>query len=280
MERIKRVLDEEPDITDPSEAKGRARIPTYYSIEFDEVQFTYPVSTDRPAALDGVTFGIEDGETVAIVGATGSGKSSIASLVLRLFDPDGGEIRIGGIPLREIPLRELRRMIGLVPQDIFLFSTTIGDNIAFGRPGIPRDEMERFARIAALEEEVRSLPNGYDTVVGERGVNLSGGQKQRVAIARALAKDPRILVLDDALSSVDTRTEESILSGLRAEMRKRTSLIISHRVSTVMEADRILVLDQGRIAEEGTHGELLAEGGLYAAMVRKQAIAESLEANG
>lgn len=274
MERIKRVMDRVPDIQSPVEDVRR---PTDFSIRFDGVTFTYPGNSQRMPALRNVSFTIGDGETVAIVGPTGSGKTSVVAMILRLFDPDGGEVLLGETPVKNIALDELKRSIGVVPQDIFLFSTTVRENIAFGTPGLGDDELLRYSTIAAVNEDVDGFPRRYETVVGERGINLSGGQKQRIAIARALAKDPPVLILDDALSSVDTSTEEKILSRLREEMRRRTAIIISHRISTVQNADRILVMDGGELRESGTHEELLALGGMYAEMNRKQALAAVLD---
>lgn len=275
MGRINRIMERTSDIRSP--AATEARRPTGFSIRFDRVTFTYPGNTERLPALKNVSFTIADGQTVAIIGPTGSGKTSIVSLILRLFDPDSGEVFLGDTPVRSIALDELKRHIGVVPQDIFLFSTTLRDNIAFGNPALSADELYRYSGIAAVNEDVEGFPRQYETLVGERGINLSGGQKQRVAIARALAKDPRVLILDDALSSVDTNTEEKILSRLRVEMRKRTSIVIAHRISTVQNADRILVMDGGELVEEGTHEELLEFGGIYARTFQKQALAADLD---
>jgi ATP-binding cassette subfamily B multidrug efflux pump len=275
MERINRILERATDIKSPPAHEERR--PERFSVQFDRVSFTYPGVSKRLPALTDVSFTIEDGQTVAIVGPTGSGKTSIVALMLRLFDPDSGEVLLGGAPVRTIPLEELRTRIGVVPQDIFLFSTTLRENISFGHPGLESDELKRFSTIAAVDDEVEGFPKQYETLVGERGINLSGGQKQRVAIARALAKDPRVLILDDALSSVDTNTEEKILTKLREEMRRRTSIVIAHRISTVQNADRILVMDGGELVEAGTHEELLEHNGIYAEMVRKQALAADLD---
>jgi ATP-binding cassette subfamily B protein len=198
-------------------------------------------------------------------------------LILRLYDPQAGRILYGGVPIDSIPLHELRTSIGLIPQDIFLFSQTIAENVSFGVKTLEALELDRLTHSAAIYDEIQAFPVKYDTLVGERGINLSGGQKQRLAIARALAKDPAVLILDDALSSVDTDTEEKILGSLRREMSKRTAILISHRISTVREADVIFVLDEGRLAEQGTHDELIDAQGLYAAMFQKQQIMYSLE---
>ncbi len=249
------------------------------AIEFRDVHFHYP-GTERDV-LDGVSFTIPAGATAALVGPTGSGKSTIVALVARLYDPTAGEVLLDGVPLPELPLSRVRTAIGLVPQDAFLFSETIADNIALGIDRAARDDVMAPVRaassIAQLDEAIAGFPHGYETRLGERGVNLSGGQRQRTTLARALARDPRILILDDALSAVDTQTERRILHGLKDVLARRTSLIISHRVTAVMDADLILVLDDGRIAERGTHQELIRAGGVYATLLRRQLLEEDLE---
>lgn len=281
MQRIDVVMETEPAIRDVSEAGSGAPVrPKDRSIRFENVSFSYDAASGRAPVLSGLSFTVGDGETVALVGPTGSGKSTLVSLLLRLYEPQGGTILIGGAPIDAIPLAELRALVGLIPQDIFLFSDTIAENMAFGVPSLDAEALDRLSRLAAIHDEIRDFPGKYDTLLGERGINLSGGQKQRLAIARALAKDPGILILDDALSSVDTDTEERILRSLRMEMRRRTAILISHRISTVREADRILVLDGGRLVGEGTHGELVERGGLYAEMFRKQRIMYDLERAG
>jgi len=231
--------------------------------------------------LRDVSATIPAGTTTAIVGPTGSGKSTLLACLPRLTDAPAGTVFIDGVDVRDIPLRALRGAIGFVPQEPFLFSATLAENVAFGEPpgaGWGRARVEAAAAGARLDADLTAFPNGYDTLVGERGITLSGGQKQRTALARALVTDPRILVLDDALSAVDTHTEEEILRRLREVMRQRTSLIVSHRVSTVRGADQILVLDRGRIVERGSHDELIRHGGLYAALARHQQLEEELEA--
>jgi ATP-binding cassette subfamily B protein len=232
--------------------------------------------------LSDVSFSVKAGETVAIVGATGSGKSTLVNLLPRLQNPPRGTVFIDGRDVRDMPLSELRSLIGFVPQEPFLFSDTLADNVAFGVPGVTQDEparIEAAAAVAQLDKDVRDFPHGYETMVGERGITLSGGQKQRTAIARAVVTDPRILILDDALSAVDTYTEEEILSRLRGVMKDRTAIIISHRISTVRDADQIVVLDDGRVVEKGRHDELIRMGGHYAELYKKQLLEEELAAS-
>jgi ATP-binding cassette subfamily B multidrug efflux pump len=293
MQRINVVMETEPAVKDlpasrdPLQAEGvpkgvpaaRESTPPHpkdRSVEFENVTFAYDPAPGRAPVLKELNFTVRDGETVAVVGPTGSGKSTLVSLILRLYEPQTGCVRVGGVPVKDISLSELRSLIGLIPQDIFLFSDSIAENVAFGVASLSGEDLDRLTRLAAIDEEIKDFPAKYETVLGERGINLSG-QKQRVAIARALAKDPAILVLDDALSSVDTDTEEKILRSLRQEMKKRTAILISHRISTVRDADRILVLDDGRLVEEGTHEALIGRGGLYAEMFHKQQIMYDLE---
>jgi ATP-binding cassette subfamily B protein len=214
---------------------------------------------------------------VAIVGPTGSGKSTLASLIPRLLDPDAGCVRIDGVNARRYAPAELRRHIAVVPQETFLFSATLAENLAFGAQNVSDERLRWAADVACLAHDVDGFPRGYHTIVGERGISLSGGQKQRAAIARAILRNPRILILDDALACVDTLTEERILGGLRVAMRGRTTILISHRASTVRHADAIIVLEDGRVTQQGTHAQLLTQPGYYADLYRKQLIEAELD---
>ena len=298
--RMIEVLETEPSIadlgmriveqTDPQSIRAPQSIRTPHSalrnirgsIEFRDLVFSFG---DTPV-LTHVSATIEAGQTVALVGVTGSGKSTLIALLARLHDPPPGTVFIDGVDVREIPLATLRGAIGFVPQEPFLFSGTLADNVAFGldahqdaRSASRSERIETAAGVARLDKDVADFPKGYETMVGERGITLSGGQKQRTALARAIVIDPRILILDDALSAVDTYTEEEILSRLRGVMRERTSIIVSHRISTVRDADVIFLLDDGRIAERGTHDELIRHNGLYAELHKKQLLEEELAAS-
>ena len=273
--RLMTIMDQQPTVAPPTQPIRLGAIRG--AIEFSNVSFCYPNTTR--VVLSNVTFSIDAGQTAAIVGPTGSGKSTIVSLLTRRYDRTGGEITIDGVAIEKIAFDQLRTAISVVPQDSFVFSETIAENITLGLPPGREagDTVERVAEIAKLDEAVSEFPMGYQTRLGERGVNLSGGQRQRTTLARALARDPRILVLDDALSAVDTHTESGILQALRTVLNERTSLIISHRVTAVMNADVILVLDRGRIVERGTHAELVEKRGLYASLLRRQLLEEGLE---
>ncbi|HEX5725401.1 MAG TPA: ABC transporter ATP-binding protein [Longimicrobiaceae bacterium] len=280
MGRVSRILAMEPAVADPAEPAAPEEVRG--EVEFRGVSFRYP-GTER-WVLRGVSFRVPAGATVAVVGPTASGKSTVVSLLARLYDPTEGEVLLDGVPLPRWPLARLRAVVAMVPQDTFLFSATIAENLALGfdepDPAARQARVRAAAAVARLDATVEEFPDGYDTLLGERGINLSGGQKQRAALARAVARDARILVLDDALSAVDTHTEHEILEGLRGVRAGRTSVIVSHRVSAVMDADLILVLDDGRIVEQGTHEELLRRGGVYAALQRRQLLAEDLAGDG
>jgi ATP-binding cassette subfamily B protein len=269
--RIMELLHEKPSI---ASRNGAETWEVTGELKFENVEVRYPAG----AALTNVELEIPAGETVAIVGHTGSGKSTLVSLIPRLMDPTGGSVSLDGVDLRDLDPEWLRRQIGFVPQETFLFSATLAENIAWGVEGAAEPDIARAAELAGLGPDIATFPAGYQTMIGERGLTLSGGQKQRVAIARAILRDPRILVLDDALSSVDTLTEERILEGLASVMRGRTTILLSHRVSTVRNASRIFVLEHGEIVEQGSHAELIANGGYYADLYQKQLLEEELEA--
>lgn len=275
MGRINTVLSTQPLIREPVAPHAMGRIAG--DIEFRNVSFRYP-NTER-LVLHDVSFHINAGRTAAIVGPTGSGKSTIIALLTRRYDATSGVVLIDGVPIDQVPLAELRSAIGVVPQDAFVFSDTIENNIGLGvAEGAGRFERVQFAAtVAQLHDTIVTFPAGYQTRLGERGVNLSGGQRQRATLARAVASDPAILVLDDALSAVDTQTEKEILSRLRDVLRERTSIVVSHRVSAVMSADTILVIDDGRIAQQGTHNELSATGGVYSTLLHRQLLEDDLE---
>jgi ATP-binding cassette, subfamily B, multidrug efflux pump len=275
LKRMHEIMKVEPAIADAPNVKPLPEIKG--KIEFRNLTFRYTPS--GPDVLGDINLVIEPGQTVAFIGRTGAGKSTLMNLVPRLLDAAPGMVLIDDRPIREIPLRQLRESIGYVPQETFLFSETLKENIAFGVSEANEDEVEEAAEVAGLADDVRDFPNGYATVLGERGITLSGGQKQRTAIARAVMRRPKILILDDALSAVDTYTEEKILSRLRGVMRDRTSLIVSHRISTVKDADMICVLDHGRIVERGTHDELMRLGGEYADLYERQLLEEELAAS-
>lgn len=268
--RINEFLDTKTDII--SEKDIEREIEGH--IIFDKVNFTYPDSGIH--ALKDISFEVKPGESIAIVGTTGSGKSTIANMVCRLYDIDSGKIEIDNVGVKDYSLSSLRSQIGYVPQDVFLFSDTIENNISFGNRKMSREEVERAAADADVLENIKGFKNGFETRLGERGITLSGGQKQRVSIARAIAREPKILILDDALSAVDTKTENAILNAMQRIMQGRTSIIISHRVSSAKLADKVVMLDDGRVVEQGTHDELLSKGGAYKELHDKQLAGEEV----
>jgi ATP-binding cassette subfamily B protein len=301
MGRLNYLLTAEPNITDapttaPTQAhpaaahgvtpnngdsaKASAESGIRGEIEFKHMTFAYPTAKGQAAGvpvLRDISLHIPAGSTLAIVGPTGSGKSTLAALIARLWEAPAGTLFLDGRSIREYPLAGLRRAIGYVPQDTFLFSETLRENIAFGVPDAVEDHILEAAEIASISGEIQSFPARYDTMVGERGITLSGGQKQRTSLARAILRQPKILVLDDSLSSVDTDTEERILRRLKDIMSQRTTILVSHRISTVKNADQIVVLRGGQIIERGTHDELLAMGGYYADLHQKQLLEAELE---
>ncbi|WP_158884415.1 ATP-binding cassette domain-containing protein, partial [Rhodanobacter sp. L36] len=271
MERIGELLREQPEITDPAMPVS-LRTPIRAALRFDHVTFHYPTRPDA-AALNDFTLDIQPGETVALVGPSGAGKSTVLAMLLRFYDPQSGSIRIDGVDLREMTLANLRGTIALVPQETVIFSGSATDNIRFGRQDASDDEVREAARAAEADGFIRALNDGYDSEMGERGVRLSGGQRQRIAIARAILRDAPLLLLDEATSALDAQSEAAIQQALERLEKGRTTLVIAHRLATVQRADRIVVMDGGRIVAQGTHESLLAEGGLYAELARLQFVA-------
>jgi ATP-binding cassette, subfamily B, multidrug efflux pump len=272
--RIRRVVDSEPEIRSPAAPLVIPRIRGRVEARGLEISYT----PGGPPALRGISFVAEAGETIALVGRTGAGKSTLLAAVPRLIDPPPGTLLVDGVDVRRLTLEQLRGAIAVVPQESFLFSMTVGENIALGQASATPEAVTEAAEVAGLTSDLQGFPRGLDTLVGERGITLSGGQKQRVALARAVLRRPRILLLDDCLSAVDTQTEERILANLRRLLSGRTVLLVSHRISTVREADRILVLEQGEIVQRGTHEELVQRVGLYAELHQRQVLEEELAA--
>jgi ATP-binding cassette subfamily B protein len=264
QERINEFLNTKTDIVSTNNISR----PIEGNIRFENVRFIYPDS--GIIGLHNISFNVQSGESIAILGTTGSGKSTVANLLCRMYDVSTGQILIDGLDIKEYNISSLRGQIGYVPQDVFLFSDSIRNNIIFGLTDVPEDKIVQAARDADLYDNIMQFPENFNTKLGERGITLSGGQKQRVSIARAIVRDPRILILDDSLSAVDTKTENAILNSLKRIMQNRTSIIISHRVSSAKLADRIIVLDDGKIVEHGTHETLLENNGIYKELYEKQ----------
>lgn len=278
MARIEALFAERTDVPDPAEPAALPPHAHARSVTFEHVWFRYPNAPERGWVLEDVSLHVPAGTTLAVVGATGSGKSTLVDLLVRTYDPDRGRILVDGVDIRTLPAAVLRRAVGFVPQETFLFSETLRENVLLGAPDDGR--AERAAEVSQLSAAVPSLPQGWDTLIGERGVNLSGGQKQRSAIARALAQDPPLFVLDDALSAVDAQTETIILGNLRGALADRTVVMVSHRLAAVRDADQIVVLDGGRIVERGTHAELVARDGRYWELLHRQEVEAQLTGEG
>lgn len=275
MSRINMIFREPETIRDPQGDATTFATAVARSVRFDDVWFRYPTAPERDWVLAGVSFTLEPGQSLGVVGSTGAGKTALVELLARLYDPDQGRVLIDGIDIRTLPVAAVRQAVGFVPQETFLFSDTLRANVLMGAEDDGR--LERSSDVAELSAAIGQMPKGYDTMLGERGINLSGGQKQRAAIARALAQDPPIVVLDDALSAVDAQTEARILSQLRGALVGKTSIVVSHRAAAVRDSNEILVLDRGRVVERGRYDELLARGGRFAELVRTQVLEEELE---
>ncbi len=268
-ERLMELLDTHSPIGSPANPVAPLRLPGASAVAFADVQFHYP-SRPLQSALHGFNLEVRSGETVALVGPSGAGKTTVFQLLLRFYDPQQGRITLGGVPIRDLTLSDLRQQVGIVPQDAVVFSTSAMENIRYGRPGASDDEVRAAAQAAFADGFLRALPQGYDTFLGERGVRLSGGQRQRIAIARAMLKNPPLLLLDEATSALDAESERKVQAALESAMRNRTTLVIAHRLATVQKADRIIVLDHGKIVEQGTHSTLVAQGGTYARLAALQ----------
>ena len=273
QKRINEFLQTEPEIVDITDNP----VPLKGAIQFDHVRFTYPDSGTK--AINDISFKLEPGQKMAVIGKTGSGKSTLADLLVRMYDIDSGKILIDSVEIDQLDLSNLRKRVGYVPQDVFLFSDDIAGNIAFGNRDASREKIEEFSKYAAVYDDIKGLSAGFDTMVGERGVTLSGGQKQRISIARALIKEPDIVILDDCLSAVDTNTEQQILGYLNNALSDKTTIIITHRIYALLNFDKIIVLEDGAIIEEGTHEELLSAKGYYYEMYEQQRIEESKQIN-
>jgi ATP-binding cassette, subfamily B, multidrug efflux pump len=272
MERLNQIFFEQPEIQDAQDVLDMHALEG--TIVIRDLTFTYPGASSP--ALSHINLRVDSGQTLAVVGRTGSGKTTLLNLLLHMYNVPRGHMEIDGVDVNRIPVAVLRENIGCVPQDNFLFSQTIRENISFANPDVPYEQVVRAAKAAQVHDNIEDFPNGYDTMLGERGVTLSGGQRQRVSIARAIIKNPKLLLLDDCLSAVDANTEELILENMRRIMENRTTIIVAHRISTVKDANHIVVLEEGKIAEEGTHAELIAKNGLYADMYRRQQLEDQI----